>query len=114
MEQLRERVLLSTAQSADNNRLTYPKIGDLLAILRGHSHVRGTWLSSLRNKINYSHLMESLYPYRESRAYYDHLFRMQSRWFDKAEAIPMGSPEPLRKFMEGCCFIDSLLQGTNG
>jgi len=105
MEQLRESILLSTAQSAEKNRLTYSKLGDLLAILKSDSHVRGTWLSSVRNRINYSHLMESWYPYRETRAYYDYLFRIQSRWFDKAEAIPMGSPEPLRKFMEGCCFM---------
>jgi len=108
MERLREGVLLSTAQSSEKNRLTYAKIGDLLAILTNDSHVRGTWLSSIRNKINYSHLMESWYPYRESRAYYDQLFRIQSRWFDKAEGVPMGSPEPLRKFMEGCCFITAL------
>jgi hypothetical protein len=108
IEQLRESVLLSTAQSVEKNRLAYARLGDLQAILTSDSHVRGTWLSSVRNKVNYAHLMESWYPYRESRAYYDQLFRIQSRWYDKPEVVPMGSPEPLIRFMEACCFMTAL------
>ena len=108
IEQLRFKILVSPTQTAEQNRLAFGKLSDIKAVLTRDGLSNGSWLSHVRNRINYSHELDSWFPYRATRQLYDRLFRIHAQWRAEPEGIVLGSREPLACHLEACAFLTSL------
>jgi len=85
-------------------------IADLHSNLSAGGSLRGSWLSSIRNAVNYEHKFETWYPYGEQSKFYDHLHAKKDEWLKDPEKIELRSDESndLLKFQATCNFIIAL------
>jgi hypothetical protein len=92
--------------SADNQQVSV-KLTELCANLRFDSSSKGTWLSGVRNRVNYRHDFGAWYPYRGQRNVGSVEERLVSGWLTDPLSINLAShnDQDLRRFQATCSFI---------
>lgn len=74
-----------------------------------YSHCNnGSWLSYVRNKINYKHHLGCWYPYKGFISNYDLLFNQKNAWNADPITIQLKAGDDLLRFLSTCNFIVSL------
>jgi hypothetical protein len=98
----------TTAQSASG------KLSELLSNLNFNNSGRGSWLSTVRNAVNYDQRWATWYPYSERRPYYDELLRHRKDWLKDPLDIDLilHDDKDLRRFQATCNFIMALSRNT--
>jgi len=96
------RILSRTKASATAQRAasTLAEIED--AIKDGGSQLKGSWLSVIRNRINYQHGFGAWYPYQSSQDYYGQLQGKAQSWRNDPDTFSIW-PRPgreLQRFVE--------------
>jgi hypothetical protein len=92
-----------------DNQLVAGKLTELVQNLCYDSCVKGTWLSVIRNRVNYKHLYGAWYPYRGQRPSFAVEERFTRNWsLDPFEVdLVTHGDKDLRRFQETCNFIIS-------
>jgi hypothetical protein len=109
MKVLSNRVLTTNGIRTNQQQVSI-KLRELCDNLCHAQCGNGSWLSFMRNEINYRHRMSAWFPYREYKKYYDRLYRVSETW----ESDPMDinlrfeyGRDPMN-FLMTCVFIISL------
>jgi len=72
-----------------------------------------TWLTKVRNRVNYSHGYGAWHPYQQSTCDVDRIINVLSRWKDQPSvAMSTGTSDELLQFCEACAFLISLCHST--
>ncbi|HEX3748088.1 MAG TPA: hypothetical protein VHW09_29360 [Bryobacteraceae bacterium] len=95
-----------TAQGASS------KLSEISSNLRFNNSALASWLSSVRNRVNYDHIWATWYPYFQRQVYYDELVRHVDDWQLDPMEIDLVSHQgkDLRRFQATCNVIIALSQ----
>jgi hypothetical protein len=107
MSQLSNDLLTSKNGIMADNQTVSVKLDELAANLHYSSNPKGTWLSGIRNRINYRHDFGAWYPYRGQNPVGSIEERLISGWLADPITINLTShnDRELRRFQETCNFI---------
>jgi hypothetical protein len=105
-------ILSNAALTREDQFNAAGKLAELNRVLRSDGCNGGNWLSTVRNRVNYSHKYGVWFPYKNERKYCDDLFRVQSGWKMEPELIALTSADELRRFLLACSFLVSLCRAT--
>jgi hypothetical protein len=83
------------------------KIAQLVDNLKSFGAVNGTWLSKIRNDINYKHLYGTWYPYADSKNYYKRINGLINLWQTNPLEIELKNlvGQELVRFFASCQFL---------
>lgn len=100
-------LLTSTFGLAKDNQAVAAKLMELSENLSYASFGGGSWLSHVRNIVNYNHRLGAWYPYSGQLAYAKQLFRTQKTWLQDAMTINLSShgDQDLLRFQQTCNFL---------
>ena len=86
------------------------KIEELCNNLCTGQSSNGSWLSFVRNEVNYRHIWGAWYPYRDYKPYYNQLFDDSNLWLSDPMLIELQIPrgKELQRFQRTCHFIIAL------
>lgn len=107
---LGEDILAAPTASADSV-LVAAKLSEIEQLLTDAGRLpRGSWLSEIRNSVNYQQTMQAWYPYTGQPRFYSDLERRLLLWRSDPELIALNQA-PSRDathFVEACAFLVSL------
>lgn len=105
---LSETVLVSTPTRA--GQLVSAKLIELRTAMLGFSAASNSWLSFVRNRINYQLEFGAWFPYRERQPYYDTLFEKAATWEVDPMDLTVWSEKgrELQRFIETIVMIVSM------
>ena len=97
-----------------NRQLASTKLSELAANLCFASSPKGSWLSAIRNAVNYQQRFATWFPYADQRTYYGQLSERLTEWKQDPEGIDLVSHDgkDLRRFQSTCNFIIALCHAT--
>jgi hypothetical protein len=77
------------------------------ALTNSGSNARGTWLSHVRNRVNYHLAFGAWHPYDGRQRYYDQLFATLADWRRDPIALQLAafSGKDIQRFVATCAFI---------
>lgn len=106
--------ILATHGASANQQQAAAKIGELCASLKHNGKNAGTWLSHIRNIINYKHELGVWFPYNSRIKYYSDLPNLKNDWRQKPEDIAIwnGKGQELQRFVDASNVILALLKAT--
>jgi hypothetical protein len=84
------------------------KLGDLQELLRGKGSSAGTWLSQIRNRINYQHEYGVWFPFGVSRTEIRQVNSLDLRSLPNARLDFDHNKQTIQAFWAGCLFIARL------
>lgn len=99
-----EALLRSSVMHQETVRL----LADIEAALTQGGHNGGSWLSHIRNMVNYRHEYGVWYPYRGSDASPSNLVDLTRRWTGYPTQIQIRAAVPITQFVAVCTGIVSL------
>jgi len=85
-----------------------------MALTSAGTVAKGTWLSIVRNRVNYHHEFGSWFPYSERGKYCDALLSRARKWSSEPDALTVrASPgRDLEQFVDACAVIVALCRAT--
>lgn len=99
--------ILLKGKSPRSDQLVATQLLDLCTCLSFANCGNGSWLSFVRNEVNYRHQFSSWYPYKDYKSYYDRLHDSIKCW--KLDPIKVNlkyqNGKDLQHFMNTCIFI---------
>ncbi len=108
--------ILSSPTDPTHAALVAGKLTDVeRALTDNGSNTRGSWLSVVRNRVNYHQSFGAWYPYKDRARYCETLLDKMSMWQGEPEAISLW-PSPdreLQRFVEACVFLVSLCRSMS-
>jgi hypothetical protein len=112
MMRLANDALTVSTESAANLQLASTKLSELVDNLSFQSSPRGSWLSSVRNGVNYNQKLATWYPYSGQQKYYAQLFDKVEEWADDPLDLDLSSwgDKDVRRFQVTCNFIIATLR----
>jgi len=83
------------------------KLSQLVVNLKYMGATSGTWLSKMRNDINYKHLYGTWYPYKPYEKYYSQIFKLIDSWKNDPIEIELNNlvGQELIRFFSSCQFL---------
>jgi len=114
IDRLSTEVLSAGAGTSANRQLVSTKLAELDSNLCFASPSRGSWLSVIRNAVNYDQKHATWYPYAGQEAYLPQLFDKASEWKADPVELDLASHEgkDLRRFQVTCNFIIAMLRAS--
>jgi len=101
--------ILSTQSSLVVTQRVAAKLYDLSEALSNQSSLNGTWLSNIRNRINYRHEFGVWFPYENRVDYLDYVFSMKELWKQDPLNINIWSRgRDIQKFIEAASLVISI------
>ncbi len=109
MSQLSDQILQTNGSTIINQQVA-TKLNELCLNLSYQHCNNGSWLSFVRNEINYKHKLGCWFPYNGYKAHYEELFRRVNEWHADPININLNSSynSDLQRFQATCHFIISL------
>lgn len=109
IERISTALLKSKIGVMADNQVAATKLTELVQNLCFDSCVKGTWLSVVRNRVNYKHQFGAWYPYRGQRPSFVVEERLTRNWCLDPLDVDLVShgDRDLRRFQETCSFIIS-------
>jgi hypothetical protein len=104
---LSDNLLTTRTGMAADNQLVSVKLAELAGNLHYNSNPKGTWLSGVRNRVNYRHDFGAWYPYRGQSPMGSVEERLVGGWLSDPVSINLTShnDRDLRRFQATCSFI---------
>ena len=83
------------------------KLIELCECLKTAPYTRGNWLSSIRNRVNYSHELGTWFPYKSQNSLHEYLHNSRAGWLYDPMEIEMAKvkTDELQRFNKTCHFI---------
>lgn len=105
-----EEVLLLTNVTTPEKQETSARLSALESAIRFGPYTNGTWLSQVRNSVNYKHECGCWFPYRSSESKPSRLRERSTRWLASPMGIDLGinSEQDLQGFQNTCLCIVAL------
>jgi hypothetical protein len=90
------------------------KLDEVAANLNDDGRLRGTWLSEVRNQVNYRQEFGAWHPYGETNRYYEALFGVMGCWKDDPMTVNLriGQGRVLQRYVATCGFILALCRSV--
>jgi hypothetical protein len=107
MDELSKEVLKNRTSTAADNQQVSTKLAELVDNLCFDSCLKGTWLSVVRNRVNYKHQFGAWYPYRSQHPSGTVEERLTHNWRVDPMTINLiaHGDRNMRRFQETCSFI---------
>jgi hypothetical protein len=107
IDQLSKDVLKNNLGTTFDYQRVSAKLTELVDNLSSESCSKGTWLSMIRNSVNYKHQFGSWYPYASQSPMGTVDERLTGRWNDDPMTMNLSlhGDRHIRKFQETCGFI---------
>jgi hypothetical protein len=98
-----------TVGSSVNNQIVSGKLIDLIDNLTFLNHTKGSWLSKVRNDVNYKHNYGVWFPYKSHQKYYEQLYNLLNDWKKDPINIQLNiyTGKEMLRFFSTCSFIVS-------
>lgn len=102
--------ILSIDGFATSSQQVSAKLSELCENLSFAHCNNGSWLSFIRNGVNYRHHFGAWYPYRDYKSYYDRLYDNCTSWKSDPMAINLrlAQGRTIERFQATCSFIIGL------
>jgi hypothetical protein len=103
--------ILSAGRSTILSQQVSVKLDEIYRILCNENHIKGNWLSHIRNKVNYRHEFDAWFPYNGTRKQsINKIYSICSLWQQDPMNINlvMGSQSNINLFTSACSFIVGL------
>ena len=115
LDDIAAKILKLQALTATTAQSTANKLSEIRSNLSYNNSNLGSWLSSVRNRVNYDHIWATWYPYPQRQAYYDALIRHIDDWQLDPMEIDLVSHQgkDLRRFQATCNAIMALSRNTD-
>lgn len=110
IQDLGERILNSPVIISESQDV-FSKLDELCQILSYKGHNGGNWLSSIRNRVNYRHELDTWFPHRKIKdKNVENIYRGSFQWLDDPMKINLviQPAKPLLLFISACNFIVAL------
>jgi len=107
MKELSDELLRLGTGSFSENQLVSVKLTDLSHNLCHDSCPKGTWLSYIRNAVNYRHSHGAWYPYTDQASHGEMDSQNKGAWLSDPMTINLSVPgiNNIRRFQDTCNFI---------
>jgi hypothetical protein len=102
--------VLSGPLASNDARTVFAKLTDFMAILSRRGVRQHTWLTSIRNELQYQHKLEVWFPAGIRASEREALGRLSSQWGRDPMMVDLGAggPGSLREFVSACVFVVAL------